>query len=90
MKRIETVMRRSELGSFYQCAGKLGILGFDLSEVRHAALKIDFAVLDTEAKDTVHAVLEKVHPDSIAIFKFDNESPAKRSAVTHNGAPRVI
>jgi len=70
MKRIETVVRRSELGNFYQCAGRLGILGFDLAEDNHAALKVDFAVPDTDAKDTVHAFLEQVHPDSIAIFKL--------------------
>ena len=34
-------------------------------------LKVDFAVLDEETKPTIHAVLESVHPDSIAIFKFD-------------------
>jgi nitrogen regulatory protein PII len=34
-------------------------------------VKVDFAVLDEETKPTVHAVLESVHPDSIAIFKFD-------------------
>jgi len=89
MKRIETIMRRSELGRFYQCAGKLGIFGFDLSE-DHAALKIDFAVRDTEAKETVHAVLDQVHPDSIAIFKLDNEPASESSAVTFFGAARTI
>lgn len=76
MRRIETVVKRSELSSFYQCAGRLGILGFDLAENSRAALKVDFAVPDLEAKDTVHAFLEQVHPDSIAIFKLDNESSA--------------
>jgi hypothetical protein len=32
---------------------------------------VDFAVLDEETKHTIHAVLESVHPDSIAIFNFD-------------------
>ncbi len=44
--------------------------------------KIDFAVLDEETKPTIHAVLESVHPESIGIFKFDQESrqetPARR------------
>jgi hypothetical protein len=34
-------------------------------------LQVDFAVLDIDAKDTVHAVLEQAHPDSIAIFTLD-------------------
>jgi hypothetical protein len=51
-------------------------LGFDLEENSRAALQVDFAVLDTDAKDTVHAVLEEVHPDSIAIFQLDNEPAA--------------
>ena len=89
MKRIEAVMRRAELGSFNQCAGRLGIFGFDLSE-DHAALKIDFAVLDTEAKDTVHAVLDQVHPDSIAIFKFDNEPASESGAAKFSGAARTV
>ena len=37
-------------------------------------LKVDFAVLDEETKPTIHAVLESVHPDSIAIFKFDQDT----------------
>jgi hypothetical protein len=97
MKRIEAVVRRSDLSSFYQCAEKLGIFGFDLSENRipraagshgrlcskstinpqpPSRLKVDFAVLDREAKDTVHAVLEQVHPDSIAIFELKETSSA--------------
>jgi nitrogen regulatory protein PII len=39
-----------------------------------AKVKVDFAVLDEETKHTVHAVLESVHPDSIAIFKFDQDT----------------
>jgi len=91
MKRIEAVVRRTDLRSFYQCAEKLGILGFDLAESQRprraisrgrilsntevkaealGCLKVDFAVLDDEAKDTVHAVLEQVHPNSIAIFEL--------------------
>jgi len=37
-------------------------------------LKVDFAVSDEETKPTVHAVLETVHPVSIAIFKFDRDT----------------
>jgi nitrogen regulatory protein PII len=38
-------------------------------------LKVDFAVLDEDTKPTVHAVLELVHPESISIFKFDQDTP---------------
>ena len=89
MKRIETVVRRSELSSFYQCAGKLGILGFDLAENSRSALKVDFAVPDTAAKETVHAVLEQLHPDSIAIFTLDNESWLASTADAHS-TPRIV
>ena len=37
-------------------------------------LKVDFAVLDEEAKPSIHAVIELVHPDSIAIFKFEQDA----------------
>ena len=37
-------------------------------------LKVDFAVLDEEVKPTIHAVLESVHPTSIAVFKFDQDT----------------
>lgn len=37
-------------------------------------LEVAFAVPDEETKQTVHAVLESVHPDSIAIFKFDQDT----------------
>jgi nitrogen regulatory protein PII len=42
-------------------------------------VKVDFAVLDEETKPTVHAVLESVHPDSIAIFKFDQDTQPQTS-----------
>jgi nitrogen regulatory protein PII len=93
MKRIEIVIMRSAVDDFHQCAGKLGIFGFDLSEEHTklrdhqllamasectvdttSRLKVDFAVLDEETKPTIHAVLESVHPDSIAIFKFDQDA----------------
>jgi hypothetical protein len=37
-------------------------------------LKVDFAVLDEETKPSIHAVIELVHPDSIAIFKFEQDA----------------
>lgn len=37
-------------------------------------LKVDFAVLDEEVKPTIHAVLESVHPNSIAVFKFEQDT----------------
>jgi hypothetical protein len=87
MERIEAVIRHSELKRFFQCAERLGIFGFDLSETRKSSEKIvggenrhqsrltvDFAVFDAETRDTVHAVLEEAHPDSIAIFKLAPES----------------
>jgi len=39
-----------------------------------ARLKVDFAVFDEQTKSVVHAVLESVHPDSIGIFKFDQDT----------------
>ena len=42
-------------------------------------VKVDFAVLDEETKPTVHAVLESVHPESIAIFKFDQDTQPQTS-----------
>ena len=49
-------------------------------------LKVDFAVLDEETKPTIHAVLESVHPDSIAIFKFDQDT--RPQAATRHPAIR--
>jgi nitrogen regulatory protein PII len=42
-------------------------------------VKVDFAVLDEETKPTVHAVLESVHPESISIFKFDQDTQPQAS-----------
>ena len=39
-----------------------------------STLKVDFAVPDEETKPTFHAVLESVHPNSIGIFKFDEDT----------------
>jgi len=43
-------------------------------------VKVDFAVLDEDAKPTIHAVLESVHPESIAVFKFDQDTQPPMSA----------
>jgi len=96
MKRIEAVVKRSELRRFCQCAEKLGIFGFDLSENRspsktvlsnengnHSRLTVDFAVSDADTKDTIHAVLEQAHPDSIAIFKLAPESTSTTGAFSN-------
>jgi hypothetical protein len=98
MKRIEAVIMRSALDDFHRCARQLGIFGFDLSEEQSklrgphrtsdttSRLRVDFAVPDEETKPSIHAVLESVHPDSIAIFKFDQDSPPQTSrprAATH-------
>jgi hypothetical protein len=87
MKKIEAVVRRSELRRFSQCVERLGIFGFDLSECKRSLetvvsgennnqprLMVDFAVPDEETKGTIHAVLEQAHPDSIAIFKLGPDS----------------
>jgi len=92
MKRIEAVISHAALDGFRECARRLGIFGFDLSEEPQlrdqqrrpigntptpdpvSRLKVDFAVLDGDTKPTVHAVLESVHPESIAIFKFDENA----------------
>jgi hypothetical protein len=42
-------------------------------------LKIDFAVPDKETKFIVHALLESAHPDSIGIFKFDQNTRSNTS-----------
>ncbi len=41
-------------------------------------LRIGFAVLDEGTKPTIHAVLEAVHPESIGIFNFDQDTRRKR------------
>jgi len=102
MKRIEAVVRRSELRRFFQCAEKLGIFGFDLSENRNLSktvrsgengnqsrLTVDFAVSDADTKDTIHAVLEQAHPDSIAIFKLGPESTSTGGAGSGAHSNRV-
>jgi hypothetical protein len=43
--------------------------------VSASKLKVDFAILDEQISPTIHAVLESVHPESIAIFKLDRVPP---------------
>jgi hypothetical protein len=92
MKRIEAMILRSALDDFHRCAKRLGIFGFDLSDedtkLRHrdcnsrtsSRLRVDFAVPDEETKPSIHAVLESVRPDSIAIFKFDQDARPQKAA----------
>ena len=51
-------------------------------------VKVDFAVRDEETKSTVHAVLEAAHPESIAIFKFDQDKEPRTS--TQRSSPRKL
>lgn len=102
MKRIEAVVRRSELKHFYQCVEKLGIFAFDLAENRSSSgpnvrgenrdqsrLTVDFAVLDADTERTIHSVLEQAHPDSIAIFKLGTESTSVKNAWSSVHSNRV-
>jgi nitrogen regulatory protein PII len=51
----------------------------DYSPDTTSRIKVDFAVLDEETKPTVHAVLESVHPESIAIFRLDQDTQPQTS-----------
>ena len=97
MKRIEAVVRRSELKRFLLCAEKLGIFGFDLCADRNSSvtavggqngnpsrLTVEFAVSDADTKDTIHAVLDQAHPDGIAIFTLGPESNSIGSGANPN------
>ena len=53
-----------------------------------ARLKVDFAVFDEEANPSVHAVLESAHPDSIAIFKFDQDARPETAAARLASLPK--
>jgi nitrogen regulatory protein PII len=44
-------------------------------------IKVDFAVLDEDTGSTVHAVLLSVHPESIAIFKFEQDTQPQMSII---------
>ena len=91
MKKIETIVKREALAGFCRCAQRIGVLAFELledpnswilaaSNDHQSRLKVDFAVSDREATDTVHAVLEQVHPDGIAIMELDPISPVAPAA----------
>ncbi|MGO9604198.1 MAG: hypothetical protein ACLQAT_12505 [Candidatus Binataceae bacterium] len=55
-----------------------------------AKIKVNFAVLDEEINPTIHAVLESVHPASIAIFKFDQDTrPEPRRNYPWQPGPRL-
>ena len=54
---------------------RLPITG-EFRPVTASRIKVDFAVFDEQTNPTVHAVLEKVRPESIGIFKFDEDSGA--------------
>ena len=49
-------------------------------------LKVDFVILDDDIKPTIHAVLESVHPESIAIFTIDRVPPPPTSDLLANRA----
>jgi hypothetical protein len=102
MKKIEAVVRRSELRQFFLCAEKLGIFGFDLCPDRNSSvpvvgghgsppsrLMVEFAVSDADTKDTIHAVLDQAHPDSIAVFKLGPESSSRGGAGSGADPTRV-
>jgi len=59
---------------------RLAIAHDDCNSDTTSRLKVDFAVLDEETKPSIHAVLESVHPDSIAIFKFDQDTRPEAAA----------
>jgi len=39
---------------------------------------VDFAVPDEATKPTIHALLESVHPESLAIYKIDQNANTDR------------
>ena len=47
----------------------------EVTPVSPTKLKVDFAILDDQINPTIHAVLESVHPESIAIFTLDRVPP---------------
>jgi nitrogen regulatory protein PII len=53
--------------------------GRESGSVTASRIKVDFAVLDEQTKRIIHAVLESVHPESIGVFKFDEDFEASRT-----------
>lgn len=41
-------------------------------------LVVDFAVADEATKSTIHALLETVHPESLAVYKIDQNASTDR------------
>ena len=52
-------------------------------------LKVDFAILDEDTNLVIHAVLAWVDPDSIAFFKFDQDSSRKSATGRPQLAPAI-
>src|ERR1700691_3308912 len=52
--------------------------GRESGSVTASRIKVDFAVLDEQTTPAIHAVLESVHPESIGVFKFDEDTEASR------------
>jgi hypothetical protein len=79
--------RRLGVFGFDLCEGDLRLRDRSLSASSESALepvlklKADFAVLDEQIKPAVHAILESVHPQSIAIFKFDEPARLRTGGV---------
>jgi len=51
--------------------------------VTGSKIKVDFAVLDEQTKASVHAILENVHPESVGIFKLDEDAASALTVRPH-------
>jgi nitrogen regulatory protein PII len=56
------------------CAHQRRFSGREFRPVTASRIKVDFAVFDEQIKRTIHAVLASVHPESIGVFKFDEDT----------------
>ena len=61
------------------CERQRSFNGRESKPVTASRIKVDFAVLDEQTKPTIHAVLESVHPESIGVFKLDEDTEASRT-----------
>lgn len=68
------------------CVNQRTSISGEPRSVTASRIKVDFAVLDEQTKAAVHAVLETVHPESIGIFKFD-EDPNSVGTVGQRPSP---
>src|SRR5271154_4463093 len=59
----------------------------ELRSVARSRIKVDFAVLDEQTKQTVHTILESVHPESIGIFRFDEDVPTRTARPSEPDKP---